>query len=238
MKILSFLAATLGVLVLAGAGCQQSASVSVNTNAGAQPDATATAETSVDKDMMIGVMMKMGKPMLIFKGGETKLLDREVKIDGLTVLMDGTILKKDGSSVKMEEGKTMMIGENLVGAGDVKVETKVNVGAAATATIRKGSYEKYDQSKLAYAKDGKVVIFFRAGWCPTCQGIDSDIKAHLGDIPNNVTILDLDYDNSTVLKQKYGVTYQHTFVQVDANGNLIKKWSGSPTLESLLAQVQ
>ena len=28
------------------------------------------------------------------------------------------------------------------------------------------------------------------------------------------------------LKKKYEVTYQHTFVQVDAQGNMIKKWSG------------
>ena len=39
------------------------------------------------------------------------------------------------------------------------------------------------------------------------------------------------------LKKKYGVVYQHTFVQVDKDGNLIKKWSGSPNLSSLVTQV-
>jgi hypothetical protein len=48
----------------------------------------------------------------------------------------------------------------------------------------------------------------------------------------------VNYDNSTALKQKYAVTYQHTFVQVDKDGNLIKKWSGSPTLTALVAEVK
>jgi thiol-disulfide isomerase/thioredoxin len=83
-----------------------------------------------------------------------------------------------------------------------------------------------------------VVLFFRAGWCPTCRAVDSDIKANLSKIPSSLAILDVNYDNSSALKQKYGVTYQHTFVQVDKDGNLIKKWSGSPTLAALVAEVK
>ena len=48
----------------------------------------------------------------------------------------------------------------------------------------------------------------------------------------------MDYDNSTSLKQKYGVTYQHTLVQVDSKGAQIAKWSGSPTLSALLKEVK
>ena len=75
-------------------------------------------------------------------------------------------------------------------------------------------------------------------WCPTCISVDKDIKANLSKIPSGLSILDVNYDNSTALKQKYGVTYQHTFVQVDKDGNLIKKWSGSPTLTALVAEVK
>lgn len=101
-----------------------------------------------------------------------------------------------------------------------------------------GSYEEYAPSKLARAENGKVVLFFRALWCPTCVGLDNDIKAHLKDIPKDVTVLYVDYDNSSALKQKYLVTIQHTLVQVDKDGNLIKKWRGSPTLDSLVAEIQ
>jgi hypothetical protein len=38
-----------------------------------------------------------------------------------------------------------------------------------------------------------------------------------------------DYDTSNDLKTKYGVTYQHTFVQIDSSGNAITKWVGGDT---------
>lgn len=102
-----------------------------------------------------------------------------------------------------------------------------------------GTYESYNASKLAMASaTHNVVLFFRASWCPTCIAVDKDIRANLGSIPGNLTILDVNYDNSTELKKKYGITYQHTFVQVDAQGTLIKKWSGSPTLAAIVSQVK
>ena len=106
------------------------------------------------------------------------------------------------------------------------------------AMMQKGSYEPYAPEKLTKADSGDVVLFFRASWCPTCKALDSDIRAHVSEIPAALTILDVDYDNSAALKQKYGVTYQHTFVQVGLDGTVIKKWSGSPTLASLVGQVQ
>ncbi|TSD06319.1 MAG: hypothetical protein Greene07147_178 [Parcubacteria group bacterium Greene0714_7] len=105
--------------------------------------------------------------------------------------------------------------------------------------VKAGSYETYAPEKIALASaTHDVVLFFRASWCPTCRAVDTDIKANLNNIPPSLAILDVNYDDSTALKQKYGVTYQHTFVQVDKNGNLIKKWSGSPTLIALVAEVK
>ena len=105
--------------------------------------------------------------------------------------------------------------------------------------MKAGSYEAYAPEKVMLASaTHDVVLFFRASWCPTCRAVDADIKANLSKIPGSLAILDVNYDNSTALKQKYGVTYQHTFVQVDKDGNLIKKWSGSPTLSALVAEVK
>jgi thioredoxin-related protein len=53
------------------------------------------------------------------------------------------------------------------------------------------------------------------------------------EIPENVNLLKVDYDNSSELKLKYGVTMQHTFVLVDAKGEMIKKWSGSKDSKDL-----
>ncbi len=103
--------------------------------------------------------------------------------------------------------------------------------------VKGGSYEAYSPEKLANAEAGNVVLFFRAGWCQTCRTVDADIKANIKNIPPNLTILDIDYDNSSDLKKKYGVTTQHTFVQLDSKGKF-KKWIGGSTLDSVVDQVE
>jgi thiol-disulfide isomerase/thioredoxin len=104
--------------------------------------------------------------------------------------------------------------------------------------MKDGSYEAYSPEKLARAETGDVVLFFHASWCPSCRGLNSDIEANLSSIPEGISILKTDYDTSTELKKKYGVTYQHTLVQVDKDGNMIKKWSGGSKLSNLLSQIQ
>jgi thiol-disulfide isomerase/thioredoxin len=110
--------------------------------------------------------------------------------------------------------------------------------SGGTMMAHGGTYEAYSPEKIAWAGSGKVVLFFRASWCPTCKTVDTDIRSKLSSIPKDVTILDVNYDTETALRQKYGVTYQHTFVQVDAEGNQLAKWSGSPTLAALLGNVK
>jgi thioredoxin-related protein len=39
------------------------------------------------------------------------------------------------------------------------------------------------------------------------------------------------------LAKKYGITYQHTFVQIDSKGNEITKWNGGKT-DELLAKIK
>ena len=41
-----------------------------------------------------------------------------------------------------------------------------------------------------------------------------------------LTTYKIDYDNEKILKQKYGVTYQHTFVKIGGQGNIIKSITG------------
>jgi thiol-disulfide isomerase/thioredoxin len=108
-----------------------------------------------------------------------------------------------------------------------------------TDTMMKvGSYETYSVDKISRVETGDVVLFFHASWCPSCRGLNSSIENNLKSIPEGVTILKTDYDKETELKKKYGVTYQHTLVQVDKDGNMIKKWSGGGSLDNLLSQIQ
>lgn len=102
-------------------------------------------------------------------------------------------------------------------------------------------YIQYSPENLANAtkNDGKAVIFFHASWCSTCIAAERDFKANFGKVPKNVTILQTDYDTSTELKQKYSVTYQDAFVQVDSQGNEIIKWSsGGQGVLALLANLK
>lgn len=128
---------------------------------------------------------------------------------------------------------------DMAGKDMVKEEGEMDAGTTnmKDVMVAAGAYETYTPDKLMRAEEGQVVLFFRASWCPTCRALDSDIKASLEDIPDGVSILEIDYDTALDLRQKYGVTNQHTLVQVDATGTLMKKWSGGLTLETVLEQL-
>lgn len=106
------------------------------------------------------------------------------------------------------------------------------------STETAGTYEDYAEAKLQNANSGSVVLFFNAAWCPDCRATAKDVEANRAKIPAGVTILSVDYDTYTDLRKKYGVTYQHTFVQVDTQGNQLKKWGGSFTLNDIVAQIE
>jgi hypothetical protein len=67
--------------------------------------------------------------------------------------------------------------------------------------------------------------------------LDKDILENESEIPEDVVILRADYDEETELKQKYGVNYQHTLVQVDENGDELNQWAGSFNLEDIVNQL-
>jgi len=97
-----------------------------------------------------------------------------------------------------------------------------------------GEYIDYAESSLTNQDN---VIFFAASWCPTCKVLDDNLMEASSNIPSGVTILKADYDTEDELKDKYGVTYQHTLVQVDQNGNQIKKWTNSFDLEDIIEEL-
>jgi thioredoxin 1 len=149
----------------------------------------------------------------------------------LAIIIGATYAATMGNDpVAPQEQENVMIKADMVGA---------TAGTTTGDTMMKaGSYESYSPEKLARAEAGNVVLFFHASWCPSCRGLDSDIQKNTGSIPETVSILKVDYDKETGLRKKYGVTYQHTLVQVDKDGNLIKKWSGSPKLSSLVSEIK
>jgi thiol-disulfide isomerase/thioredoxin len=77
----------------------------------------------------------------------------------------------------------------------------------------------------ALATKEPTVLFFAADWCPYCQADLKDINAN-GSRLGNVAIVIANYDTEKQLKDKYGVTAQDTFVQIDASGAATKIWNG------------
>ncbi len=64
-----------------------------------------------------------------------------------------------------------------------------------------GVYADYTDGAVANA-DGRVLLFFHAPWCPQCRSVEADILAD--GVPAGVTILKVDFDSRTDLRQQYG----------------------------------
>jgi thiol-disulfide isomerase/thioredoxin len=82
------------------------------------------------------------------------------------------------------------------------------------------------------AAQGPTVLFFSASWCPTCRAAMRELEAGYGRLGDTVVVV-VDYDRSGDLKKRYGVTYQHTWVQIDSEGRKLAVWSGGGVDEIL-----
>lgn len=180
----------------------------------------------MDKKMVIGIIVLvivLGGVYVTTRSNDADKMTADKKIEADTMAKEEA-MKKDNMSKPESEAMTNKDGAAMEGQGEMMA-----MG---------GQYASYDASKVAFAKEGKVVLFFNASWCPTCKAVDADIKAHLKDIPKDTLILSVDYDSNKELKAKYGVTTQHTFVQVDAESKSVTQWVGGDTLQNVLSHIK
>jgi thiol-disulfide isomerase/thioredoxin len=106
-------------------------------------------------------------------------------------------------------------------AGQPASSTQNEAASPKTGTDTPGEYSDYTAEKVSTAR-GTTLLFFHASWCPQCREIEAGIERD--GLPNNVTVLKVDYDSNQTLRQRYGVTLQTTFVKVDASGNKIASY--------------
>ena len=101
------------------------------------------------------------------------------------------------------------------------------------------SYLDYSESnlKLAQQKEATVLFFAATDWCQTCAALDEEIISRIQDVPEEMTILKVDYDNDKQMRNNYKVTAQHTLIVLDSEGNEVKRWLGGG-LDTLLSQVE
>jgi len=98
------------------------------------------------------------------------------------------------------------------------------------------TFGTYETSSNDFS-DTNVVLFFNAAWCSTCKVARDNFEASLDQIPVDLTIVVVDFDTATELRKLYGVTVQHTFVQIDDSGQAIGKWSGSTSIDEIVEQL-
>lgn len=117
---------------------------------------------------------------------------------------------------------------------------KETVEADEVASSR---YIEYANGVLGNTDTTRRVLFFYASWCPTCRPADDTFRQEMSRIPEDVTVIRVNYNDPETdqeekdLAKKYGITYQHTFVQIDSTGKEVTKWNGGQLTE-LLAKIQ
>jgi thiol-disulfide isomerase/thioredoxin len=134
----------------------------------------------------------------------------------------------------MKKDDTAMVGKPSAPSEDGQMMEKKMAGSG---------YVQYSKSALDSAATNRRVLFFYATWCPTCQAADASLTQDLSKIPQDVTVIRVNYNDpetdqeEKALASTYGITYQHTFVQIDSTGKEITKWNGGD-IDELLKNVK
>lgn len=165
--------------------------------------------------------------LVIIIGGAAVLTVKNKKADD-KMMAEDQVMMEDEAMVgedKMMDDKTME-GEVMVDEEEEMMEDDDKMMMAD-----KGDYVAYDEKSFKAAKDSKRVLFFHAGWCPTCRPVDKELTEKIKEIPEGVVVFKVNYDTAKALKKKHEVTYQHTFVLVDEDGVEVSKWNGGGLAE-------
>lgn len=139
--------------------------------------------------------------------------------------------------------EAMMEKDADLGDDDAMMEGDDKMEKNDTMMADGGTYVEHSPGVVESASNTRRVLFFYANWCPTCQPSDADFRNNEADIPSDVTVIRVNYndddtdDAEEALANKYNVSYQHTFVQIDSNGNEVTTWNGGD-LSDLLSRIQ
>lgn len=125
--------------------------------------------------------------------------------------------------------------------GFTRLETQTNASESSQPQILydRMQYLDYSEQNFASAKKlGRTVLFFAATtWCSNCIELEKQIRAHIGELPKDITILKVDYDNDTKTKAAYAATQQTTLVLLNENGKEIKRWVGTGEFTDLMQNI-
>lgn len=143
-------------------------------------------------------------------------------------------MEKDGDAMEKEDEVMEKHDDSMEKDGDAM--EKDGESSMMKSDQRYVTLASYQEKTSEYSENNKV-LFFHASWCSICQGIEKEINADSSRIPEGTVFIKTDFDSETELRQKYGVTSQYTFVQIDNDGNQIAKWSAT-SLDKAIAGIE
>lgn len=128
-------------------------------------------------------------------------------------------------------------------------KTNVSPVDATSQATQESSQSKSESKYIEYSSgilernvESNRILFFYANWCSTCRPADKEIGENENKIPNGYVVIRVNYNDTDTdneeetLANKYKVTYQHTFVEIDKNGEVIQSWNGVG-LDMLLGKI-
>ncbi len=138
----------------------------------------------------------------------------------LTAILAGLIYFKDGFS---------------------KIEAKSDTSESSQPQVLYDRIQYLDYSSQNFVvsqKNGRTLLFFAATtWCSNCIELEKQIKAHITELPRDITILKVDYDNDKETKAEYAAAIQTTLVLLDKNRKEIKRWIGTGSFDDLMRNI-
>lgn len=179
----------------------------------------------------------MGIRIVMTKQKALVLLLFLVGIGGVLIIVNKT---SNYSESEINEGGMMQKQEVMQPTSTTDTNSDM---MGSDSMIKQGQYVGYSKDVLNQSATGRRVLFFYANWCPTCRPADTNFNNNGDKIPQDTTLIRVNYNDSDTdveekdLAAKYGVTYQHTFVQIDGNGAVVTKWNGGQ-IEELLANLK
>ncbi len=161
---------------------------------------------------------------------------RPVKVDN--------VMNAPAEPTLMMESETPQEGsEQMPPAEDESMQKDQQDGVMMEKEVADSRYMPYSESAFSASSDKRRVLFFYASWCPTCRPADAEFSEKVSQIPEDVQLIRVNYndpdtdEDEKALAEKYGITYQHTYVQIDSLGKQVAKWNGG-ALNELLANIK
>ena len=112
------------------------------------------------------------------------------------------------------------------------MEKKANIGEPKLLAGTNSKYYRFDKTHYEKSlQEGKIIFLdFHASWCPICRSEHPDILAAFNELNNEEVVgYQVHYNDDETneedkeMAKKFGITYQHTKVFLNKNGEVALK---------------